>query len=253
MTRRRLGFWFRLAVVLLRRPMLLLTKRDWRGAEHLPAHGGVIVITNHVSHFDPLAFAHFLYDNGRPPRFLAKAAIFDVPFVGTVLRGAGQIPVFRESTDASKAFSAAVDAVRGGECVAFYPEATITRDEGLWPMVGKTGAARVALATGAPVVPIAQWGPQDVLAPYSKRFRLIPRKTMHLLAGPPVDLSPYIGRPVDAELLRVVTEELMAAITALLEEVRGEKAPSVRFDPRKMGVPTTGNPRRNAKDGRKSA
>lgn len=253
MTRRKLGFWFRLAVVLLRRPLLVLTRRDWRGVEHLPAHGGVVVVTNHISHFDPLPFALYLYENGRIPRFLGKAAIFEVPFVGTVLRGAGQIPVLRESADASKAFSAAVDAVRRGECVAIYPEATITRDEGLWPMVGKTGAARVALATGAPVVPVAQWGAHNVLAPYSKRFRFFPLKTMHMLAGPPVDLSAYMGRPVNAELLREVTEKIMVAITELLEALRGEQAPAVRFDPRKMGVPTTGDPRRGIRDRRKSA
>jgi 1-acyl-sn-glycerol-3-phosphate acyltransferase len=251
--RRRLGFWFRLAVVLLRRPLLLLTKRDWGGTDNLPAQGGIVVCTNHVSYFDPLAFAHFVYDNGRVPRFLGKAALFGIPFVGTVLRGAGQIPVYRESADAGKAFSAAVDAVHRGECVAIYPEATITRDPYGWPMVGKTGAARVALATGAPVVPIAQWGPQDVLAPYGKRLRLFPRKTMHVLAGPPVDLSEFMGRQVDAELLRAVTEKIMAGITALLEQIRGDKAPQVRFDPRKAGVPTTGNPRRTSREKRRTA
>jgi len=188
-TRRRIGFWYRLAALLLRRPLIVLTKRDWSGAEHLPRQGGCVAVTNHVSHFDPLSFAHFLYDNGRLPRFLGKEAIFRVPVIGTILRGAGQIPVYRESADATKAYTAAVDAVRAGECVAIYPEATITRDPGLWPMTGKTGAARVALVTGAPVIPVAQWGPQDVLYPYGKRLRLLPRKTMHLRAGPPVDLS----------------------------------------------------------------
>ena len=163
MTRRRLGFWYRLAALLLRRPLLLTTKRDWSGTEHLPQQGGCVAVTNHVSHFDPLAIAHFLYDNGRLPRFLGKEAIFRVPVIGTILRGAGQIPVYRESADATKAYEAAVGAVRRGECVVIYPEATITRDPGLWPMTGKTGAARVALVTGAPVIPIAQWGPQDVL------------------------------------------------------------------------------------------
>jgi 1-acyl-sn-glycerol-3-phosphate acyltransferase len=252
-TRRRIGFWYRLAVVLLRRPLLVLTKRDWHGAEHLPDTGGFVAVTNHVSHFDPLAFAHFLYDNGHLPRFLGKAAIFRVPLVGTILRGARQIPVYRESADASKAYTAAVDAVRAGECVAIYPEATITRDPGLWPMVGKTGAARVALVTGAPVIPIAQWGPQDVLSPYGKRLRLLPRKTMHLEAGPPVDLTEFEGRATDAETLRLVTEKIMAAITVLLEDIRGEQAPTVRFDPRATGLPRTGDPRRIDPGTRRSA
>ena len=243
MAHRRIGFWYRLAAIILRRPLILLTRRDWSGAEHLGS-GGIVVVTNHVSYFDPLVFAHFLFDNGRLPRFLAKAGMFRVFFIGSVLRGAKQIPVYRDTVDASTAYAAAVEAVNKGECVAIYPEATLTRDPDLWPMVGKTGAARVALATGAPVIPIAQWGPQRVLAPYSKRLHLLRRYTMHVKAGPPVDLSEFAGRPVDAVLLREVTEKIMAAITHLLEEIRGEKAPAVRFDPRRAGLPTTGNPDR---------
>jgi len=252
-TRRRIGFWYRLAAVLLRRPLLVLTKRDWRGAEHLPREGGFVVCTNHVSHFDPLVFAHFVFDNGRLPRFLGKEGVFRVPVVGTILRGAGQIPVYRESNDAAKAFSAAVEAVRNGECVAIYPEATLTRDPGQWPMTGKTGAARVALATGAPVIPVAQWGPQEVLSPYARMLRLVPRKTMHMLAGPPVDLSAYADRPIDAQVLREVTEEIMAAITALLEQIRGEKAPAERFDLRTSKLPRTGDPQRPHGSARETA
>ena len=241
---RRIGFWYRLAVVILKPLLVLLTRRDWRGAEHLPPTGGIVVVTNHVSHVDPLTFAHFLYDNGRLPRFLGKEGLFRVFFVGAVLRGAKQIPVYRESADASRAFSAAVEAVRDGECVGIYPEATLTRDPDLWPMVGKTGAARVALETGAPVVPIAQWGPQELLPPYAKRPRLFPRATMHVWAGPPVDRAEFQGRPIDGPLLRLVTERIMAAITELLEDIRGEQAPDVRFDLRDTELPRTGNPRR---------
>jgi 1-acyl-sn-glycerol-3-phosphate acyltransferase len=241
---RRIGFWYRLAAVILRPLFITLTKRDWHGAENLPATGGVIVVTNHVSHVDPITFAHFLFDNGFLPRFLAKEVLFRVFFVGQVLKGAKQIPVYRESEDASRAYSAAVEAVRDGECVAFYPEATLTRDPDQWPMVGKTGAARVALETGAPVIPVAQWGPQELLAPYAKRPHLLPRKTMHMRAGPPVDISDLAGRPIDGPLLREVTERLMAAITSLLEEIRGERAPITRFDPRSSQLPRTGDPNR---------
>jgi 1-acyl-sn-glycerol-3-phosphate acyltransferase len=241
--RRRIGFWYRLAIILLRRPLLLLTRRDWSGTEHV-GRGGMVAVTNHVSHFDPLVFAHFLYDNGRLPRFLAKEALFRVFFVGSVLRGARQIPVYRGSVDASTAYAAAVEAIGRGECVVIYPEATLTRDPDLWPMVGKTGAARVALVTGAPVIPVAQWGPQYVLAPYTKRLRLFPRRTMHVKAGPPVDLSAFAGRAIDAALLHEATEKIMGDITHLLEEIRGAKAPDVRFDPRRAGLPATGNPGR---------
>ena len=247
-----MGFWYLLAVLLLKPPLTLLMRRDWRGAEHLPRTGGVVVVTNHVSHVDPLVFAHFLYDNGRLPRFLGKEVLFRLFFVGRVLRGAHQIPVYRESVDAGQAYSAAVEAVQAGECVGVYPEATLTRDPGLWPMVGKTGAARVALETGAPLVPVAQWGPQAVLPPYRKTLHLVPRTTMHVWAGPPVDLDDLRGRPLDADLLSTATERVMAAITALLEEIRGERAPAVRHDPRIDGTPVTGDPTRPGADRRQS-
>jgi 1-acyl-sn-glycerol-3-phosphate acyltransferase len=258
--RRRIGFWYRFAVSILRPPVVLLTRREWHGAEHLPQTGGVIVCTNHISYFDPLAFGLFVFDHGREPRYLAKSGLFHIPFVGRVLRGAGQIPVYRESASASQAYSAAVQAVREGGCVAIYPEATVTREPRLWPMVGKTGAARIALETGAPVVPVAQWGAQEVLAPYARLPRFLPRKTMHVRAGPPVDLSDLAGAEVDGEVLREVTERIMAAITCLLEEIRGEPAPAVRYDPRSAGVPATGDPNRwrahrdrRHGDGRRSA
>ena len=247
------GFWYRLAVVILRPMLMTLTKRDWRGWEHVPETGGAVVVTNHVSHVDPLAFAHFLYDSGRLPRFLGKAALFEVPFVRNVLKGAKQIPVYRETGTAALAYSAAVEAVRRGELVAIYPEATLTRDPDLWPMVGKTGAARVALQTGAPVIPVAQWGAQNLLPPYAKRPHLFPRKTMHVYAGPPVDLDDLRGRPIDGDLLKEASERIMAAITSILEEMRGEKAPATRFDPRAAGLPRTGNPKRAPRGGRRSA
>ena len=126
-----------------------------------------------------------------------------------------------------------------------YPEGTITRDPGLWPMTGKTGAARIALETGAPVIPVAQWGAQEVIAPYSKEFRILPRKTMHVTAGPPVDLDDLRGRALDATTLREATERIMAAITALLEEIRGETAPG-------RAVRPAGAPRRGGSEHRRS-
>jgi 1-acyl-sn-glycerol-3-phosphate acyltransferase len=224
---------------------MVLTRRDWRGQENLPATGGCVVVTNHISHFDPLTFAHFVNDAGRAPRFLGKASVFEVPFVGSILRNAGQIPVYRESRDATAAFRAAVAAVEDGECVAIYPEATLTRDPDLWPMSGKTGAARVALETGCPVVPIAQWGAHELLRPYAKVPHLLPRKTMHVWAGPPVDLVDLRGKEMTASLLRDASERIIDAVTALLGDIRGEDAPEERFDPRRHNLPRTGNPHRD--------
>jgi len=216
---------YRVAAGALRPLMALLTRRDWRGAEHLPPSGGLVVCANHLSHIDPLTLAHFLLDAGRPPYFLAKEELFRTPVVGHVLRGAEQIPVRRGTGDAVRALAAAEQAVRDGRCVAIYPESTLTRDPALWPMPGKSGAARIALTTGCPVIPVAQWGPQDILFPYSKRPHLLPRRTVHELAGPPVDLDDLRGLPLDAPVLAAATRRIMADVTGLLAQLRGERAP----------------------------
>jgi 1-acyl-sn-glycerol-3-phosphate acyltransferase len=117
-----------------------------------------------------------------------------------------------------------------------YPEGTITRDPGMWPMQGKTGAARVALATGAPLYPVAQWGAHEVIGPYRKEFRLLPRKRMQLAVGEPVDFTDLQGRPMDAETLRLATDRIMDALTALLAEIRQESPPSQRYVFRRGGV-----------------
>lgn len=235
MSRRRIGFWYRLAAVICKPPLLVLFKRDWQGMEHIPADGGFITAVNHNSYLDPLSYAHYQYNTGRVPRFLAKAGLFKSGFVGLMMRGTGQIPVYRETTDAATAFRAAVSAIEKGECVAFYPEGTLTRDPELWPMQGKTGAARVALLTKAPVIPVAQWGANDAMPPYAKekKLRLLPRKTLRVQAGPPVDLSAFYDQEPTAEVLRAVTEVIMAAVTEQLAVVRGEPAPAEPYDWRK--------------------
>lgn len=241
MTPRHLSPSYRLAVAIIRPLMLLITRRDWRGTEHLPRDRGFVACGNHLSYADPFTFAHFLVDNGCPPRFLAKEAVFRIPVGGRIVSGAGQIPVYRETADAGRAMVAAVEAVESGECVAVYPEATLTRDPDLWPMVGKTGAARIALSTGCPVIPVAQWGPQVILAPYARLPRLRRRALVHVWAGPPVDLTPWQDRPLDAQTLAGATEAILAAITRLLEEIRGERAPAQRWDPRQHGQPRVGD------------
>jgi 1-acyl-sn-glycerol-3-phosphate acyltransferase len=109
-------------------------------------------------------------------------------------------------------------------------------------MIGKTGAARIALASGKDVIPVAQWGAHEVLYPYAKLPKIFPRKTIHMRFGNPVDLDDLRGKPITNDLLRQATERIMAAITAELEIIRGEKAPAERFDPRKAGVAQIGNP-----------
>jgi 1-acyl-sn-glycerol-3-phosphate acyltransferase len=188
---------------------------------------------NHLSWYDPLVAAHFVNDNGRPVRFLAKAEIFKVPVLGAILKSAGQIPVQRGNSDAAAgSLRAAFAAIEDKQCVVIYPEGTLTRDPKLWPMTAKTGAARIALTTGAPVIPAAQWGPQEVLAPYSKRPKFFPRKTMHVWAGPEVDLDDLRALPVSAATLREATERIMRDITKILATQRDEVPPAVPLDRR---------------------
>lgn len=225
-----LGVPYRTAEALLWPWMMALTRRDWHGQENLQQHGqGIVVAPNHISWFDPLVIAHFLHDSGRPPRFMGKQSVFDVPVVGQLIGGAGQIPVSRDQ-DPHKALAAAAAALRAGECVVVYPEGTITRDPGVWPMKGKTGALRLALETGVPLIPVAQWGANKVMAPYSKQLRLLPPKLMQVTAGPALDLEDLRDQPVTREVLEEGTDRLMDAITALLEQIRGESAPEHRLD-----------------------
>jgi 1-acyl-sn-glycerol-3-phosphate acyltransferase len=224
--------WRTTSVAILRPLLFTMLKRDWRGRENVPRDGGVIIAANHLSWSDPLALAHFVYESGRYPVYLAKDALFDVKGLGHVLRRLGQIPVFRDRADAGLALREAEEGLRAGECLMFYPESTVTRDPDMWPMTGKTGAARLALATGAEVVPVAHWG-AHVLWPYgTKKFRPFPRKTMHVIAGPPVDLSKYEGQPLNAQTLEAATSDIMHAIADLLGELRGEKPPEKLYDHR---------------------
>jgi 1-acyl-sn-glycerol-3-phosphate acyltransferase len=103
-------------------------------------------------------------------------------------------------------------------------------------MTGKTGAARVALETKCPVIPVAQWGCNELLPPYAKKPHLLPRKTHRVLAGPPVDLARFYDREMTADLLKEATEVIMAAVTAQLEQIRGEKAPETPYDPRRERI-----------------
>lgn len=239
--------WY-VAPAILKPVLVSVTAPDWRDAEKIPAEGGVIVVTNHVTKIDPLTVAHVIYNHGRLPRYLAKDSLYRTRFMGAFMRAAGQIPVQRMTSDAVGAFDAAVEAVNAGECVVVYPEGTITRDPDLWPMRGKSGAARIALATGAPVIPIGHWGEQEILKPYARRPDLFPRKKVRALVGDPVPLDDLRQQKTTSAVVNQATDRIMAALTHLVEELRGETAPVERFDPRKAGVQEIGNPNRPRKD-----
>lgn len=231
---------YRFVAGVVRPTVRAMIKRDWAGHEHFPKEGGFLLCPNHISYVDVFGLALFAFDSGREPYFLGKESVFRLPGAGRILKRAGMIPVNRESGQAAKAFGAAVEAVRAGKSVVIYPEGTLTRDPDMWPMTGKTGAARVALQTRCPVIPVAQWGAHEILARYAKKPKFFPRKTTHLRAGPPVELADLYDEPLSAPVLKAATERIMAAITLELEVIRGEKAPPVRFDSRTKGVPRIG-------------
>ncbi len=238
----RRGWAFNLAVPIIKPTLLATTRRNWIDGEKIPVEGGFILVLNHVSHVDPLTAAHLLYDHGRLPRYLAKSGLFKNKALAYFLNAAGQIPVERLSRNAVGAYDAAVRAVQDGQCVVVYPEGTITRDPDMWPMTGKSGAARIALATGCPVIPVGQWGAQQLLAPYAKKPNPLPRKTITMKVGDPVDLHDLLALPPSTAVTQQATDRIMAAITALVEDIRGAKAPAERFDMRRAGVRETGNP-----------
>ncbi len=240
--REKRGWAFSTVIGILKPPLMALTKREWIDGEKIPATGGCVVVVNHVSHLDPMTLGLFLYNHGRLVRYLTKDALFRTPVVKHIVKDAKQIPVTRMSEGAVTAFDAAVEGVKRGECIGVYPEGTITKDPDGWPMRGKTGSARIALATGCPVIPVGLWVVQYLLPAYAKRPHLFPRKTTSYKVGDPVELGDLMDKPVTTEVLHEATDRIMAAVTTLVEELRGEKAPAVRFDPRTSGVAEIGNP-----------
>jgi 1-acyl-sn-glycerol-3-phosphate acyltransferase len=221
---RKLGFWPRFAVALVKPPMTVLTERDWRGMERIPQSGGAILVFNHVSHADPFTAAHYVYDSGRWPQFLGKESVFRIPVAGRILHWCHQIPVHRGTIDAAKALESAIAAVEAGGCVVIYPEGTTTKEPDLWPMRGKTGVARLALVTGAPVIPIGQFGMQRIFDPRTGKLRLR-RTKVQVWAGPPVDLSKWAGAEPTSTTLYEMTDEIMNRVRDVVGEIRGEMPP----------------------------
>lgn len=232
-------YWFLASAVLpFARLLMKITIID---GHKLPQHGPFILAPNHFSEIDPFVIGIATWKIGRIPRFMAKASLFRIPVVGWILRRAGQISVEREgSARGGGPIEAAGKLVTTGQGVVVYPEGTLTRDPEMWPMRGKTGAARMALTHGLPVIPVAHWGTQQVMARYAKKVSLFPPKKVTIKVGDPIDLSAYSGRPLDSSTLNEVTTVIMNGITAQLEDIRGEKAPLERWDPAKHNQKETG-------------
>jgi 1-acyl-sn-glycerol-3-phosphate acyltransferase len=213
----------------------------WHGPRRLPATGPFIVAPNHYTNIDPLVVGTIVFLHRRLPQYLAKAGLFRNPVVGFFMRGMGNIPVERTGrARGTDPIGSGNSLIRNGGGLIVYPEGTLTRDPDLWPMRGKTGAVRLALENDVPLIPMAHWGAQGILPRYGKKLKLFPKSRVDVVIGEPLDLSRYRGRPLDQHTLLEATDELMAAITALVEELRGEPAPAVRWDPSANNQKETG-------------
>ena len=192
----------------------------WRieGAENIPRHGPAILAVNHIAYLDPFAAAYVVDDRKRRPRFLAKSELFGDRRIAWILRGCGQIEVRRGTANAPMALDHALDALARGEIVVVFPEGTITNDPDLNPMTPKTGAARLALESGVPLLPCAVWGTQNIWPKgYAKHWR--PRQLVLIRVGSPLDVS---GDPRSPAAWAEVGEKLMSAISNLLAGLRND-------------------------------
>jgi 1-acyl-sn-glycerol-3-phosphate acyltransferase len=228
--RERGGFWVGLTAVFFY-PLNWIAKVTERGTERIPREGGVLLVMNHVSHFDPVVDGVFVHRNKRVPRILSKESVLRMPVFGRMARGVGTIPVYRGTSDAKQSLAAAFEALADGKLVVIYPEGTITKDPDGWPMYPRTGVARLALDSEALILPVARWGTQAILNGYTKKFRPFPRKPVQFVVGEPVDLSAHRGQEITPQLLRDVTNLLMERVRELVAEIRQEPAPKEFYRP----------------------
>ncbi len=202
----------------------------------LPA-GALIVISNHASYADGVLLAVTCRRMGRSIRLLATSGVFRAPVLGPVARRLGFIPVERGKVSAAGSLVVAADALRAGEVVGIFPEGRTTRDPNLWPERAKTGAVRLALETGVPIVPIAMVGTHRVMP----RKRPLPTLVKNLILRPTVLVE--VGDPIDVGLLagsdeltpgriRELADQVMAELVDLVAELRGETPPQPATGPR---------------------
>lgn len=230
------GFWIRLCAIIIVPLTQALYRIRWRNLEGVtpPDRGGVILAMNHTSYIDTLLMARLGWQAGRIPRFMIKASLFHKPGTGQIFRGSKQIPVYRGTTNAAQSLRDAVTALARGEAIAIYPEGTITRAPGQWPMQAKTGIARLwLLSPDTPVIPIGQWGAQQ------RKFsalRLVRRPTSLASVGKPVDLERFRGAEPTAAVLREIADTIMSAVRDEVASLRGEPAPTEFFRPSQKHV-----------------
>lgn len=220
---------YRTALRVIRFLLHFLTSTTREGLTHVPRQGPVIVAGNHISTFDPIVLAATVAAAGRRPRAMATGGLFRAPVLGPLLHRSGFIPVHRRSDNPAAALEPAVTALRAGQVVMLYPEGRITTDPDYRPLPARTGVVRLALDTGAPVVPVAQWGAQLVIpngrSPLYAVRSVGRRRRVRVRVGEPIDLRRLLGvqRAADAtpEQLRDGAAAVMTAIEDLLVPLRG--------------------------------
>ena len=196
--------------------------------------GPLILAGNHIATFDPIAFTAASGRRGIPPRMMATGGLFRAPIVGPFMRAAGHIPVNRGRDSVANAVPEAATALQAGSVVFIYPEGRIGLDPAMWPERPKTGLARLALATGAPVVPVATWGSHEVIA-YHGRGAMIRTLMSSIWRRPTIRV--HFGAPVDLSDLREgavghaqrASERIMDAIAADLARLRPDELRLPRF------------------------
>ena len=209
------------------------------GEENLPTQGGFLLVSNHLSNVDPLCLCWYFMKRNTAVRFLAKKSMFSVPVFGWIIKGMGLIPVNRDSIP-SAVLATTREALTAGEVVGIYPEGTLTRDPDQWPMEFKSGAARLALDTGVTVIPLSQWGPQDIMAPYNaKGMDMRPGRRISYHFGAPVDLSDLIGPAgsEDHEAVNAATARILQAVREGVGQLRGLPVPDTVWDPATQAGP----------------
>lgn len=181
---------------------------DVRGSQHVPASGGAIICSNHVSFFDFTFLGLGAISQHRLVRFMAKSAVFGHWFAGPFMRAMRHIPVDRKAGAA--AFEAAVRALKDGEVVGVFPEATISRSFTVKDL--KAGAARMAIDAGVPIIPAAVWGGHRVA---TKGHKVQLRRDVPVMV--------FLGEPIvpePGEKVQPLLRRTRAAMEALLDEAQ---------------------------------
>jgi len=185
------------------------------GLGNIPASGGALLTYNHVSVLDPVVVALGADRRRRSVRFLSLAEAFEQPIVGWALRRTRQIPLRRGLGD-WRAIEAVADAIRGGSLAGLSPEGTVGDGSALQP--GQKGAARIALLTGAPLIPVGIWGIQKRWPKTGLSFAAPLRPTVAVTFGPA--LLP-VGDARSRTDVRGMTDRLMAALAVEVDAARG--------------------------------